>query len=61
MDVLHVVPLGDLVEHTADDDCCCGPMTRPAQCDDGSTVWLKIHGRPVWSAVSSDQLQVERP
>lgn len=43
MDVLHVVPLGDLVEHESDDDCVCGPTTQPVQRDDGSTGWLMIH------------------
>lgn len=43
MDVLHVVPLGDLVEHMADDDCVCGPTTRPVERDDGSVGWLMVH------------------
>jgi hypothetical protein len=41
--VLHVVPLGDAVEHTADDDCVCGPTAKPITRDDGSIGWLMIH------------------
>ncbi|MFF7308166.1 hypothetical protein [Streptomyces sp. NPDC008137] len=41
--MLHVVPLGDAVEHTADDDCVCGPTAKPITRDDGSIGWLMIH------------------
>jgi hypothetical protein len=41
--VLHVVPLGDAVEHTSDDDCACGPTAMPIKRDDGSIVWLMVH------------------
>ncbi|MFJ2961179.1 hypothetical protein ACIPIC_02580 [Streptomyces collinus] len=41
--MLHVVPLGDAVEHVAEDDCVCGPMVKPIARDDGSIGWLMIH------------------
>lgn len=41
--MLHVVPLGDAVEHEADDDCVCGPTLKPVAGADGSLVWLMIH------------------
>jgi hypothetical protein len=41
--VLHVVPLGDAVEHTSDDDCVCGPTAKLITHDDGSIGWLMIH------------------
>ncbi len=28
MNVLHVQPVGDWIEHTEDDDCPCGPDTK---------------------------------
>lgn len=27
----HVVPRGDLIEHQADDDCACGPTSKPVE------------------------------
>lgn len=41
--VLHVVPVGDLIAHTSDDDCACGPTAKPVQRDDGSISWLMVH------------------
>ncbi|WP_178880218.1 hypothetical protein [Streptomyces acidiscabies] len=41
--MLHVVPIGDLVDHTSDDDCVCGPRAEPVKGDDGSVDWLMIH------------------
>lgn len=41
--VLHVVPLGDAVEHTADDGCVCGPTARPVEADDGAVGWIMVH------------------
>jgi hypothetical protein len=41
--VLHVVPLGDAVEHTSDDDCVCGPTAKPIKAEDGSINWIMIH------------------
>lgn len=40
---LHVLPIGDLVEHVSDDDCLCGPTSKLIKADDGSTQWLVIH------------------
>ena len=40
---LHVVPIGDLVEHVSDDDCLCGPTAKPIKADDGSVQWIMIH------------------
>jgi hypothetical protein len=52
-DVLHVSPIGDLVEHdtsTAEPDCVCGPRTKPVKRADGSMGWVLVHnsldGRP---------------
>lgn len=39
---VHVVPLGDLVEHLPE-DCVCGPRTEPVPRDDGSMGWLIVH------------------
>ena len=39
---VHVVPVGDLVSHTAD-DCWCGPRVEPVFRDDGSNGWLHTH------------------
>jgi hypothetical protein len=40
---LHVMPVGDLVEHVASEDCICGPRTRPVFRDDGSNGWISMH------------------
>jgi hypothetical protein len=45
-DVLHVYPLGDVVEHdtsTGEPDCACGPQVRPEPQDDGSIGWQIVH------------------
>ena len=42
LDVAHVVPANDLIEHdsdTTDADCACGPTTEPIIRDDGSVGW----------------------
>ena len=41
--MLHVVPLGDAVEHTSYDDCVCGPTAKLIKTEDGSIHWLMIH------------------
>lgn len=41
--VLHVVPVGDAVQHTSDDDCVCGPTAKAIKAEDGSIQWLMIH------------------
>lgn len=40
---LHVTPIGDLVEHTSDDDCLREPTAEPVKAADGSVDWLMIH------------------
>jgi hypothetical protein len=42
MSDVHVRPIGDLIEHDAE-DCTCGPTVEPVQREDGSTGWLYIH------------------
>lgn len=39
---VHVVPLGDLVDHEPG-DCVCGPRTEPVPRPDGSVGWLIVH------------------
>ena len=46
MAVLHVVPVGDSIDHdtaTSEPDCVCGPRTQPTESDDGSVNWLLVH------------------
>ncbi|MER7507071.1 hypothetical protein ABTX82_01780 [Streptomyces lavendulae] len=40
---LHVLPIGDLVEHTSEDDCLCDPTAQPIESETGSIGWLMIH------------------
>lgn len=40
---LHVIPVGDLIEHETTDTCPCGPTDQPVRRDDGSVRWLVIH------------------
>lgn len=42
-DIAHVVPIGDLMAHQADDDCPCGPVTSPVFRGDGSNGWVVVH------------------
>jgi hypothetical protein len=46
----HVVPINDLVEHSEDEDCACGPDSIPVKREDGSVGWVISHhaldGRP---------------
>jgi hypothetical protein len=39
---VHVVPVGDLVEHEVE-DCVCGPTPEPVFRGDGSNGWLITH------------------
>lgn len=39
---VHVVPVGDLCEHTYD-DCICGPRSELKSRADGSDGWVIIH------------------
>lgn len=43
--ILHVVPVGDLIEHddSGTRDCVCGPATQPVPGDDGSMGRLILH------------------
>lgn len=41
-DSLHMYPLRDQVEHSADEDCVCGPTPKLLDGDDGD-VWLHRH------------------
>ena len=43
MSDVHVVPVGDLIEHPLSDDCLCGPRVEPVPREDGSTGWLYVH------------------
>lgn len=40
--IVHVMPVNDIVEHE-DDDCICGPRTDAVPCDDGSYGWVIVH------------------
>lgn len=42
---IHVVPLGDGIQHDTDDDgdCVCGPTTSAVFREDGSTGWVVAH------------------
>lgn len=40
---MHVMPIGDLIEHVANEDCTCGPRTEPVERDDGSIDWIYVH------------------
>ncbi len=40
---LHVVPIGDLIEHETNDDCPCGPRQEAAVREDGSYGWVVVH------------------
>lgn len=43
-DVVHVLPVNDLIEHDAiGDECPCGPTTEPAPREDGSMGWVVVH------------------
>lgn len=40
---IHVMPNGDLIEHSDSDDCLCGPTADPVARDDGSYGWVHVH------------------
>jgi hypothetical protein len=42
-DELHVLPIGDLVEHVTTEPCLCGPTTESVFRDDGSNGWMVVH------------------
>lgn len=39
----HVFPVDDLIVHSIDDDCTCGPSSYPIVSDDGSVSWTVVH------------------
>lgn len=43
MNIAHVMPDNDLVQHTEDDTCACGPEVLPVQRPDGSFGWVYSH------------------
>jgi len=43
MRAIHVMPVGDLIEHATTEDCPCGPRCEPVERDDGSFGWLHVH------------------
>ena len=36
VDILHVLPVADLIEHPLNADCACGPTCEPIERDDGT-------------------------
>jgi hypothetical protein len=44
-DSIHVIPVGDLIDHDVDTDdgCVCGPTTEPVQRLDGTVGWMLVH------------------
>lgn len=43
-DSVHVLPVGDLIEHIdVGTDCPCGPTTEAVFRDDGTNGWLITH------------------
>jgi hypothetical protein len=41
---VHVLPVGDLIEHEDEGtDCVCAPTVEPVPDDDGSMGWLIVH------------------
>lgn len=44
MSTIHVLPIGDLIEHEdVGTDCVCGPTERPVKAADGSVGWVVVH------------------
>lgn len=40
---LHVVPVGDLIEHDTDGECVCGPTDTPVEDDEGAIRFMAVH------------------
>lgn len=42
---LHVVPIGNLIEHDTgvDSSCVCMPTDTPVEQEDGTIRWLAVH------------------
>ena len=44
MSTVHVLPVGDLIEHEGTgDDCPCGVTIEPVPAADGSMGWVIVH------------------
>lgn len=41
--VYHVRPCSDLVEHTLDEGCACGPRPQLLKDSKGGDVWMFVH------------------
>jgi hypothetical protein len=40
---MHVLPVGDLIEHETTDECPCGPRSEIVKREDGSVGWVVVH------------------
>jgi hypothetical protein len=40
---IHVIPLGDLIQHEPYGTCVCGPTPEFVQAEDGESGWLLTH------------------
>lgn len=40
---VHALPLDDLIQHEATEDCVCAPETEAVFREDGSNSWLLVH------------------
>lgn len=43
MTTLHVIPLNDIIEHSDDEDCVCGPTTNFVNLPEGASGWVVVH------------------
>lgn len=43
MSTYHVLPVNDVIDHTEDDHCLCGPRSEGVQREDGSYGWVIVH------------------
>ncbi len=41
--IVHVVPVDDLVGHEPNEDCVCGPTVEAVHREDGSMGWVMKH------------------
>lgn len=41
--IRHVMPVDDLIEHTAAEDCSCGPNPERVPRKSGGDAWLFVH------------------
>jgi hypothetical protein len=40
---MHVMPVSDLIEHTASEDCPCGPRPERIAQKNGGDAWMFVH------------------